>query len=267
MLLGLDTIFWIGGVVAEAGLVALFVSKRVFRGFPVFCSYLVWSLFVDLLVYTFRALSPANYFRAYLLEMLLDSAFQFAVLVELGWSVLRPVRALLPRQSVLVLALLIALLAALIWPFAGWILPAYKLGAEGRFYVHVQQTFAILRVVIFLVLAGFSQMLSLGWKNRELQIATGLGFYSLVSLAVAMMHAHQTMGAPQYLHLDQIVTASYLVSLLYWVFSFAQQEAERQEFTPQMQTFLLAVAGAAKTTRHKLADSAEAAKNRKPGEE
>lgn len=265
MPLGLDTIFWIGGVVAEAGLVALFVGKRVFRSFPVFCSYLVWSLFVDLLVYMLRIFSPASYFQVYMLEMIVDSMFQFAVLVELGWSVLRPVRTLLPRQSVLVLALLIALLGALIWPFAGWILPA-DLGTGGRFYVHMQQTFAILRVVIFLVLAGFSQMLSIGWKNRELQIATGLGFYSLVSLAVAMVHAHQTMGV-QYGHLDQIVTASYLVSLLYWVFSFTQQEAERQEFTPQMQTFLLAVAGAAKTARIELADSAETAKKRKPGEE
>jgi hypothetical protein len=259
----LDTIFLLGGVVAEAGLVALFVSKRVFRGFPVFCSYLVWSLFVDLLVYTFRTLSPASYFRVYLLEMIVDSVFQFAVLVELGWSVLRPVRSLLPKQSVLVLALLIALLGALIWPFAGWILPA-DLGTTGRYYVHMQQTFAILRVVIFLVLAGFSQMLSIGWKNRELQIATGLGFYSLVSLAVAMVHAHQAMEAPQYGYLDQVVTASYLFSLLYWVFSFAQQEAERHEFTPQMQTFLLAVAGAAKSSRINLVDSANTATRRKP---
>jgi hypothetical protein len=82
-----------------------------------------------------------------------------------------------------------------------------------------------------------------------------------------MLHAHQTMGAPQYLHLDQIVTASYLCSLLYWVFSFAQQEAERREFTPQMQTFLLAVAGAAKTARMELADSGNAAKKRGSGEE
>jgi len=114
MLLGLDTIFLLGGAVAEAGLVALFVSKRVFRGFPVFCSYLVWSLFVDLLFYILRTLSPANYFRAYMPEMIVDSAFQFAVLVELGWSVLRPVRNLLPRQSVLVLALLIALPPAIL---------------------------------------------------------------------------------------------------------------------------------------------------------
>jgi hypothetical protein len=260
--LGLDTIFWISGVVAEAGLVALFVSKRVFRGFPVFCSYLVWSLIVDLLVYLFRALSPASYFQVYQLEMIVDSLFQFAVLVELGWSVLRPVRSLLPTKSVLVLALLIALLGVLIWPFSGWILPA-NLGTNGRFYVHMQQTFAILRVVIFLVLAGFSQMLSIGWKNRELQIATGLGFYSLVSLAVAVVHAHQTMGE-QYGHLDQIVTACYLFSLLYWVFSFAQQEAERHEFTPQMQTFLLAVAGAAKSSRIDLVDSADTATRRKP---
>jgi hypothetical protein len=266
MPLGLDTIFLLGGVVAEAGLIALLVGKRVFRGFPVFCSYMVWSLFVDLLVYILRALSPANYFWVYVPEMIVDSMFQFAVLVELEWSVLRPVRTLLPRRSILVLALLITLLGALIWPFSGWILPA-DLGTGGRFYVHMQQTFAILRVAIFLLLAGFSQMLSIGWKNRELQIATGLGFYSLVSLAVAMVHAHQAMDAPQYAYLDQVVTASYLCSLLYWVLSFAQQEAERREFTPQMQTFLLAVAGAAKTARLELTDSAETAKKRKPGEE
>jgi hypothetical protein len=60
------------------------------------------------------------------------------------------------------------------------------------------------------------------------------------------------------------VTASYLFSLLYWVFSFAQQEAERHEFTPQMQTFLLAVAGAAKSSRINLVDSANTATRRKP---
>jgi hypothetical protein len=49
--------------------------------------------------------------------------------------------------------------------------------------------------------------------------------------------------------------ASYICSLLYWVFSFAQKEAERREFTPQMRSFLLAAAGAARTTRVALNDS------------
>jgi hypothetical protein len=49
--------------------------------------------------------------------------------------------------------------------------------------------------------------------------------------------------------------ASYICSLAYWIFSFAQREQERQEFTPQMQNFLLAITGAARGTRIALANS------------
>jgi hypothetical protein len=50
--------------------------------------------------------------------------------------------------------------------------------------------------------------------------------------------------------------ASYLCSLLYWVYSFSQREQERQEFTPEMRSFLLTVTGAARSTRVALANSA-----------
>ncbi len=49
--------------------------------------------------------------------------------------------------------------------------------------------------------------------------------------------------------------ASFLCSLIYWVFSFAQKQAERREFTPQMQNMLLAVAGVARADRAALAES------------
>ncbi len=133
---------------------------------------------------------------------------------------------------------------------------------EWRLLLHLQQDISILRVLLFLVLAGCSQLLSIGWRDRELQVATGLGIYSLVSLAAALMHTHQSMESHFYL-LDRIVLASYLLSLLYWVFSFAQKEAKRREFTPQMRDLLLAMAGTAKATRIALADSA-AAKMRNP---
>jgi uncharacterized membrane protein len=121
--------------------------------------------------------------------------------------------------------------------------------------MRLQQTTSILRILFFLVLAGCSQLLSLGWRNRELQVATGLGFYSLVSLAVAMLNTHYAMGS-QYTRLHQVVVASGLCSLLYWLFSFAQKEAERREFSPQMQSMLLAVAGTARNTRIAFTDSA-----------
>jgi len=106
-------------------------------------------------------------------------------------------------------------------------------------------------------------LLSIGWRDRELQVATGLGFYSIASLAVQVAQSHQGMG--QYSDLNRIVVASYVCSLLYWVFSFATKEAERRDFTPQMQNFLLAVAGAARTSRSVLTESTPP-KNRKPGQ-
>jgi hypothetical protein len=80
-----------------------------------------------------------------------------------------------------------------------------------------------------------------------MQIATGLGFYSMVSLAVQMMDSHLALG-PMYRRLDQVVVASSVGSSLYWVYCFAQKEAERREFTPQMEHFLLALAGNARST-------------------
>ncbi len=118
-----------------------------------------------------------------------------------------------------------------------------------------------MRVLFFLVLAACSQLLSISWRDRELQIATGLGFYSLVSIAVSIVQAGQTVG-PLYIHLNEIVGASYLCSLLYWTFSFATKVAPRREFTPQMEGFLLAVAGAARSTRVSLTE-ARAQKGRK----
>ncbi len=262
--MGLDTILWLMGLLAEIAVLALCVRGKVFRITPVFCCYIGWCLVNDVFFYFLNGYPTKTYFRIYLVEMALDSVFQFAVLVELGWAVLRPIRSSLPRYSILILAVLFVFAAALIWPVAAHMIPVANLQVSGARFVQAQQTVAVLRVVIFMALAGFSQLLSIGWRNRELQIATGLGFYSMCSLAVSVIHTHQTVIGPSYHILDQIGVASYVCSLGYWVFSFSQQEQERQEFTPQMRSFLLAVTGAARGTRMALADSAIGA-SRKSG--
>jgi hypothetical protein len=251
--LNLDTILGLSGVFAEAIVVILCIRTKLFRLTPVFFSYLVWSTFVDIALYSAMKHWSARTVQIYFIEMIVDSVFQFAVLVELEWAVLRPIRASLPKHSIIILALLVLAAGAVIWPVARWVLPP-KLTAIGMVFVQLQQTIAALRVVFFMAMAAFSQLLSIGWRNRELQIATGLGFYSMFSLAIALIHAHQSVGHTYHL-LDALGTASYVCSLVYWIVSFAQQEEERQEFTPQMRSFLLAVTGAARGTRMALADS------------
>jgi len=251
-----DTILWLSGDVAVAAVLILCLRIKLFRLTPVFCTYLAWSLLADIALYAaVRQWGPTsvNYFRFYMVEMILDSVFQFAVLVELEWAVLRPIRASLPKQSILILILLVGVAGAIIWPLARFALPP-NLNPAGLIFVQLQQTIAALRVVFFLAMAGFSQVLSIGWRNRELQIATGLGFYSIFSLGIALIHAHQAVGH-SYHALDLIGVGSYICSLIYWIVSFAQQEEERQEFTPQMRSFLLTVTGAARGTRMALANS------------
>ncbi|MGD0902492.1 MAG: hypothetical protein ABR924_06055 [Terracidiphilus sp.] len=254
--MSLDSALWLAGIVAEAAVVGLLIHRRAWRILPVFCLYCFWDLFGNAGLYAVVRLAPASYLTAYLAETIVDSILEFGVLVELAWSVLRPLRASLPRGSLAVVGGLVAVLGAAIWPFAA--IPGFgNLPPELHLLMRLEQTTAILRVLLFLALAGCSQLLSIGWRDRELQVATGLGFYSLASLVVAMLHTHEKMG-PVYNHLEQVAVASSICSLLYWVFSFAQKEAERREFSPQMQRALLAVAGAARTTRIAVADSTPA---------
>lgn len=260
----LDNVLWLAGDGATALAVALLFTRGVFRTFPIFTYYLVWSLLGDAELYTAAHRYPASYRTVYLIVLIIDSLFQFGVLLELSWSVLRPLRAALPRWTLVALAALIVLIGAAVWPLATS--PGVNdLSTASRLIFHTQETFAILRILFFLVLAGCSQLLSIGWRDRELQIVTGLGFYSLVSLAVWMRHTGQTLGGTQFHLLDQMVTVSYLCSLAYWIFAFSQKEAERQNFTPQMQDLLLAMAGTARSTRVALANSASA-KSAGPGQ-
>lgn len=251
--MSLDNALWFAYIVAETALLGLLCYKRLWRTFPVFFAYCAWDLSSNIITYVISRFYPHSYVTAYFTETIIDALLQFGVLVELTWAVLRPLRASISRWALVPIGVLVLVAGAGIWRFAA--LPGIgHLPREYHLLMQLQQTVTIERVGFFLVLAGCSQWLSIGWRDRELQVVTGLGFYSIVSLCVAMLNTHQTTGV-QYRLLNEVVVGSYLLSLLYWLFSFARQEVARREFTPQMERLLLAVAGAARTTRISLTDS------------
>jgi len=239
-------------MVVEAGLILLLIRTRAFRTLPAFFLYICWCLLSDAVLFVTQSLPFEIYFKIYEIQMVLDAAMMFAVLVELAWSVLQPLRNSLPRRSWIAIPFLIAMAGVLIWPVAGLTMPA-NLAHSGEILFRLQQTFAILRVIVFFAMAGFSQLIGIGWRNRELQVATGLGFYSILSLAVTVLHTHQMVGM-QYHWLDELATAGYVAAMTYWVYAFATKEAERQDFSPQMASFLLLIGGTAKSSRVALAD-------------
>jgi hypothetical protein len=253
----LESVVLFAALFTETALIALLIYRRVWRTLPLFFVYCIWDLSANVAFYVIQQTRPSILFHFFFAQTAFDSIFIFCVLVELAWSVLRPLRASLSRGALVIIAFLILLAGAAIWPFAALQGLAHTITREGQLFAQLQQTTSILRILFFLVLAGGSQLLSIGWRDRELQVATGFGLYSLVGLIAAVLNLHQT-NAAQFERIANIVNAAGVCSLMYWVFSFAQQEAERRQFTPQMQRVLLAVAGAARATRIGLDDSQSA---------
>jgi hypothetical protein len=249
-----DTALWFLGNLIELVVIGFLIYRRVWRTFSAFFIYSIWSLLASVgtvaVLHWYSDSSPA-YVSTYLVSTFVDSLLMFCVLVELAWSVLRPIRASLSRSALVLVAGIILLVGAAIWPFAAF---SAQLPGEYAILARLQQTSSILQILVFLVLVSTCQLFSVGWRNREMQIATGLGFFSFVNLAAAMLRAHMSTWA-QYGHLNQFVIASYIASLLYWAVSFAQKEPERRKFTPEMQRLLLAVAGAAHSTRIAMEDT------------
>jgi hypothetical protein len=243
----LDTFIWIACLLASGAVIAMLFFRDIWRVLPIFCVYCVWDV-------ASGHLKDSVFFHVYFGRAIIDSGLIFCVLVELAWSVLRPVRASLPRSAMVLLGVLILVAGAAIWPFAALPGMAHATTREGLMFLQLQQTTWIVRILVFLVLAGASQLLSIGWRDRELQVATGFGLYAIVGLTVAVLQTHQTTEV-QYQQYERIAAASYFCCLLYWVVSFAQKQAERREFTPQMRSFLLAAAGATRSTRVAMSES------------
>jgi len=246
------------GIAEEAALLLLLAWRLAFKKQPAFFAWILWSLGTDLATTLIGQSNIA--FQISEAQIALDSLFIFAVLVETTWSVLRPLHSLLPRRSWLIIVGIITIVGAILWPFARLTLPA-NLNHDGALFFQMQQTFAFLRVIYFVLLAASSQPLAMNWRNRELQIASGMGIYSLVSLAVNVLHLHQTVG-PTYHLLDLVAVTSYLGSLAYWVLAFAEKEQERQDFSPQIANVLLFLGGVTQRDRQALNQLLAARTNR-----
>ena len=229
---------------AEIGLLVILIVRRQYRSFPVFTSYVAYNLFSDILigigiaVYSMpagRALQFATLPLQYLLEL--------GVLFEIAWNVLRSVHASLPKG---VIRAFIALIAGSI--LFGTLL-AWHVHATGNQIEDIRRpldlTVGLLRLLIFAATAGFAQILGLGWKDKVLRLATALSFYSALDLMVTLYERHMGGSAA----LDPVRSMGYLFELSFLVWTFTTKEIRRREFSPQMEQFLVTLAGRAKLAR------------------
>ncbi len=237
-------VFLLGGL-AEFLLLGTLLVRRQYKTFPVFTAYIAFNILSDLLIPAIGVAFPGKIAAWGALLMLPPQyLLELAVLFEIAWHVLQPVRSSLPPKAIKVFTYVVIMAlaggVALAWhanPHSGDIYQKLKFPLD--------LTIGLLRMLLFVAIAGFAQVLGIGWKDRVLQLATGLSFYSAVDLIASVMQSHgiQSMTA------DRIKVGAYLVELGFFIWAFTTKEAERREFSPQMQQFLVTIAGRARNTR------------------
>jgi len=250
----IDDIFWALGNVGELLLLVILIFRRRYKIFPIFTAYIVWLAISDPLLVAVIASRHDHgghlYYRTYFVFNIIQYILELSVLFEIASAVLRPATRVMSRNIVLILAFIMAVVAVVAFLITADINSATL--SHPRTYFVVNTTMAILCLVAFLLIAGFSQLLGLSWKNYVLQLTSGLAFYAVVTLVAELGHSRLRRG-PLYAHefyaLDRLRVAGYLCALYFWCYAFAKKEAPRKEFSPQMAKILVSISGSTKRQR------------------
>lgn len=258
----LDKFVWIISDVGKALLLSIILWRRLYRTFPVFLAYVSWDLISDFLFSLILSVNHGyliqHYAQIYYSANIILYLLEFGVLLEIAANVLHPAKRVFPRGVLYFLLGSILAIGAGSFVLAAWVnLTPFK---SLRVFLVMNTTAAILCLITFLLIAGFSQVLGLSWKNHVLQLATGLAFFSLVELVMELMQSQLHAGpsyASQYQFWSQFEVIGYLCTLSFWCYAFVKKEAPRQEFSPQMQKILVLLSGGAKRQRAVLARSRE----------
>jgi hypothetical protein len=246
-----DAIAVVAGMLLQASLCVVLLRKGLARLYPIFFIYLLLNIAEDPLSLTFNSYS-AGYRHFYFVVTILDYILQLLIVFEIGKNVLRPSKRSLPFPIAPV-AVVGVLLCALVAASFSRQVQAVGTGDLIQLSLRVSLGLAVLKLLLFAALAGFAQMLGIGWKSHVLQLATGLAFYAGVSLLIQISSSHVSVADARYMHhidrLMEIQTVAYIGTLVFWTWAFSRNEAPRKDFTPQMQEVLVTIAQSAKRTR------------------
>lgn len=215
------------GTTAEVVLLGIVSRRGVARGVPAFIAYLYWLILSDLALYAALALNC--YAKAFRIEMFCDGLVLFVVLFGLAHSVLRPLPKLGSRCILVLMFAIVAGAAPIIWRFSeSWSSDGWS--ATWHSLMRMQMTLALLRI-LFLVLMGVviqflaNHFLPIGWGERELQIATGIGLYALASLAGSLLQTYHWSAKIQ-IEISEGVSSTFFLVLVYWIIAFLRPAIE-----------------------------------------
>ncbi len=232
----LDLGLWAAILFGEAALFPILLYRRRWREFPVFTAFMGFWIAQNALLYAIHRLgSHAWYARVYWSGVLLDFAFQLAVVWEIARIVMRPTGTWVRdarRQFILWGAAGILLAAALPWlvsPPASSLLPRLEL--RGSLFA------SLVTCELIAVVTRTSRSLGLGWRNHVMALGNGWTAWAVAAILVDGLHSY--FGAQRYFsELEHARMFVCLAALGYWMVQFWLEEPVRRPISPELRAYI-----------------------------
>jgi len=233
---GLDLFFWVASLFGHLALLAvLWLRKRAFE-FPLFTSLI--TMYVGrtiVLFFTLRYGSRDAYFYTYWSLAFVDVLLQLAVVYEIASHVFRPTGTW--AQDLRWSFLWLLAISAVIGLGLTWLAvpPTQNLrqaiAIRGNFFS------SVLMSELFIGITAMSVTMGLPWRTHVARIAQGLGTYSIIGIGIEGLHSYfgLTQGMQGYTLLSHVRIAAYLVCVIYWIVTLAQEAPESRGMPVQMQ--------------------------------
>lgn len=230
----LQKIVWVVGIAIEILLLGITLRRGIGRRFPTFLIYAYWAVFNDLGAAVYYYNHGKDYLSVYGIQVTVEGLILIAVLFDLARLAVRPLPTIISRGILGFMGFIAIGVGAAFWRLSNtWVL--LPPNSRYHFFLREQLTFSFLRVLLLVLIGGLVEFLSrhyirVGWGERELAIATGMGIYALASVAQSLGTTYQRlMAVTTYLEISLAVGIIYVVCLIYWIVCFLRPDPVNAE--------------------------------------
>ncbi len=204
---------WLAGLVLQAVLAALLVTKKLWRKYPWFTAFSVCGLLEAAVGYAVFS-NRVVYFYTYVVAETIAVFLALGLVCEIFIELFASYRALrrLAWLSFGVAVVLLVFLGSIVVNGAGTLLGKHDLGTA---LLVVEEAARILEVGLIAFLFVFSSVFGLHWRQSVFGIALGLGLSNVVELVVVTVVRYAGPAGGQLWNLVLVFALDF--SLLIWI--------------------------------------------------
>jgi hypothetical protein len=217
-------VLWFGHPVLQAAVAAVIFRRKLYRGFPVFCGYVLAQILIFAITYPiYRSGNYEAFFYSYWIGAALSVFLGFKVIHEIFLDVFRPFHTLKDLGNLLfrwagLVMLLLAIVVALSSP-AGHLPPLMQATLISQRCVRVIQC----GLVLFLLV--FSRYLGVSHRQHSFGIALGFGSFAAIELAVVALWTSRLISD---VTVNLINMGAYNVAIVVWFYYLIRKSPARE---------------------------------------